>query len=94
MAQTDDPIADRGAQLDAAYAVYSTSLDEVHAAQRRAYIEADAAAGAAEARLFSEWQKRVQLITGGPGPAEPPVPPEPSTIGAEQEAADIAESGQ
>lgn len=93
MAQTDDPIADRGAQLDAAYAVYSTGLDEVHAARRRAYGQADEAASTAEAELFRQWQARVQRITGGPGPAEPPVPPEPSTIGAEQEAADIAESG-
>lgn len=92
MAHTDDPIADRGAQLDAAYAVYSTGVDQVHAARRRAWLEADAAAAAAEAELFVAWQERVAEITGGPGPLAPPE--RPSTIGADQEAADIAESGE
>lgn len=89
MTRADDPIADRAAQLEAAWASYSTGLDEIHAERRRRLTEADAAEAAAEAALYTSWQARVAQITG-PGPL---APPEPSTTGADQEAADIAESG-
>lgn len=89
MTQTGDPIADRAAQLEAAYAAYSTAMDTVRAEQKRQTDQAAEAARAAEVGLFEQYRERVERITGetATGPA-----PEP-TIGAQQEAADIEESG-
>lgn len=92
MAHTDDPVADRSAQLEAAYAVYTLGLDRIQD-ERKARDDASAAKQTAdEAELFTEWQARVAQINGtGPGPIAPPYQP---PTGAEQEAADIDESGQ
>lgn len=80
-----DQIADRAAQLEAAYAAYSTALDAVRAEQKRTTDRADEAARAAEVGLFEQYRERVKRITGHDAAAAPG--------GAEQEAADIEESG-
>lgn len=70
-----DQIADRGAQLDAAYAAYSTALETVRAQQKRDTDRAAEAARAAEAGLFEQYRERVERITGETttGPAPEPV---------------------
>lgn len=59
-----DPVADRGAQIDAAFAVYSTELDK---AQTEYHGRIDRAAedlAATESQLFAEYRQRVMDIAG------------------------------
>lgn len=70
MPRSEDPVADRAAQLTAAFAVYSAGVNTAMDERRRAIDQADADFDKTEKQLFADYSERKDEIMG-PMPAPP-----------------------